>query len=51
MELKKEEQSVDASIQHRAENKIISGGRGGEGHKRERGGGETMGGGSGIGKD
>ena len=33
---KKENQSVDASIQHRRENKIITGGRGRKGPWRER---------------
>ena len=36
MELKKEDQSMDASILHRRENNIITRGRGKEGERRGR---------------
>ena len=40
---KKEDQSVDASVLLKRENKIIMGGRGREGSRRERGGGGKSG--------
>jgi hypothetical protein len=55
MQLKKEDQCVDASIVHRIGNKIITGARGREGPGRSRGGEEKKknptGLGKGIGKD